>query len=381
MVKLRWWDRTFNFCRIWGVKGVIPSHIVFAVTGTVKRGPIPLKEGELMYWDITIPLSYQRNFNFINGERSIGKTYTTLKYFIKRFIAYKEEYIYITRTQMEKQSKILQSAFAKVTANEYSEYDFMYTNETMKMEGEVVGYCLALTEADKIKKRSFPNVKWMVFDEYMIDEKAGGHYINGWNEPDSLLSIYHTADREQDRIRCFLLGNNITFFNPYHLHPAFNIPQVSKGSIWTSENVLFQWAESDAEMQENKANSKFLRMIQDTEYGGYAVNGEYVQDDYSLIQKRPSNSRYTMTIKNNGSLLGVWSEKNTGRIFISKAVDPCCSIKVGLTMRDINGDYILYNISYPFKWLSDLFRRGLVSFESMELKTKNAELVKRLIRR
>ena len=39
-----------------------------------------------MYWNINEIMSYQRNFNFINGARSIGKTYTTLKYCYRRAI-------------------------------------------------------------------------------------------------------------------------------------------------------------------------------------------------------------------------------------------------------------------------------------------------------
>lgn len=348
------------------------------MTGTLKRGPIPLKEGGLLYWEISVPLAYQRNFNFINGERSIGKTYTTLKYFIRRFISHKDEFIYITRTQMEKKNGILQAAFAKVVAQEYSEYDFSFNNETMKMENEVIGYCVALTEADKIKKRSFPFVRWMVFDEYMIDEKAGGRYVNGWNEPDSLLSIYHTADRERDVIKCFLLGNNITFFNPYHLHPAFNIPQIERGGIWTSENVLFQWAVASEEMKEEKSKSKFLRMIENTNYGVYASQGQYIYDDYSLIVGRSKDSKYVMTLHDNGTKLGVWHDRATNQICISPKFDPSCKTRVALEITDIAQDVVSCTISYHFKWLAELFKKGYVGFETMEFKSSHPTLIKRL---
>lgn len=39
-----------------------------------------------LHWNIYEILPYQRNFNFINSERSIGKTYTTEAYVIDKCI-------------------------------------------------------------------------------------------------------------------------------------------------------------------------------------------------------------------------------------------------------------------------------------------------------
>ena len=52
----------------------------------------------MKYWDIGEILAYQRNFNFINGERSIGKSYTTLKFMIKKAIQTGCEFVYIVST-------------------------------------------------------------------------------------------------------------------------------------------------------------------------------------------------------------------------------------------------------------------------------------------
>ena len=81
------------------------------------------------YWNIKQYLPYQRCFNLINSERSIGKTYTTQGYFLERAILHDEEFVYIVRTQDEKEKSVFEKTFAKVCAKEYSEYQFEFTKK------------------------------------------------------------------------------------------------------------------------------------------------------------------------------------------------------------------------------------------------------------
>lgn len=334
------------------------------------------------YWDINRILPFQRCFNFINAERSIGKTYTTQKYVIEKSIKNFTEFVYLVRTQDEKKRGILQSAFEKVTLKEFPKHEFSYNNEEMYLivrdeeneiqEKIVLGYCLALSEAVKIKKRSFPKVKYLIFDEYMLENKQGGQYVNGWKEPDLFLSIYHTIDREEDRVICFLLGNNTSFFNPYHLHPAFNIPNIEKGKIWTSENVLFQWAISSKELREQKIKCKFLRMLDNTTYGKYAKDGNYVDDNYSFIQKMSTTAKYAMTLEYMGESFGVYNDLKNGVIYISNKIDPSCKLSYALTIDDHKENTLLTksNSISQLRWLANNFKLGNIRFVSMEVKMK-----------
>lgn len=335
-----------------------------------------------IHWNIYEILPYQRNFNLINGERSLGKTYTCQMYVIDKCIDKGWEFIYIVRTQDEKKNGVLEDAFKKVTSNEFSQYNFAYTIENMYRviehpESDItekiqIGYCIALSEAAKIKKRSFPNVKFIIFDEYMLEEKQAISYVNGWKEPDLLLSIYHTVDREEDRVICFMLGNNTKFHNPYHLHPAFNIPPIEKGGIWTSENVLFQYAVGSKELEQKKSKSKFLRMLEGSEYGTYAKDGNYIYDNYSFIDKMKNTARYSMTLEYQGESFGVYTDYKNGCIYISDKVDPSCKLIYALTIDDHKENTLLTrtkNVT-QLKWLSDNFKMANVRFVSMQVKNK-----------
>lgn len=337
------------------------------------------------YWDINKILPYNRCFNLINGERSIGKSYTTQKFFIKRARERGEEFVYLVRTQDEKKKGILLQSFQKVLNNEYKDVEIDGNTEEMweKYEDEtgehkrILGYCIALTECVKVKKRSFPNVKYLLFDEYMLEEKQSISYVNGWKEPDLFLSIYHTIDREQDKVVCFLLGNNTSFYNPYHLHRAFNIPNVKKGDIWYSENVLFQWATGTAELQDDKNKSKFLKMISETQYGQYAVKGDYVDDNTEFIQKRSDKAIHQMSFTYYGETYGVWHDCELGILFISNKYDPYNRLHYAFTIDDHDETTLLTKDknSTMLKWLARNFKLGNVRFESMEIKKKSQEAI------
>lgn len=329
-----------------------------------------------IHWNIYDILPYQRNFNLINSERSIGKTYTTQKFVLDKCIEKGCEFIYIVRTKTEKDKGVFADAYKKVIRNEFNNFSFEFTNENMFIEeGEnkrLLGYCLALSDNVNTKKLSFPNVKYMIFDEYIVEESKGDRYFTGWKEPDALLRLYHTVDREEDRVILFMLANTIKFQNPYHLHPAFKIPKIEKGKIWTSENVLFQYAKASTELKEKKASSKFVRMIQGTEYGDYANGGIYSYDDYSMIAERTDFSKYVMTLEYNGKSYGVWSDIKIGLIFIDNKVDPSCIFRFALTVSDHKENTMLTraNTSTHLKWLSKNYKFGNVRYCTPEIKER-----------
>lgn len=325
-----------------------------------------------IHWNIYDVLPYQRNFNLINSERSIGKTFTTLFYFIDKCITKKLEFVYITRTKEEKQKNALEKAVSKVINLKFPNYIFNFNNEYFSLENEVIGRCIALSEAHKIKKNSYPAVKYMIFDEYCLEENAKKFYVNGFKEPDLLLNIYHTIDREEDRVICFLLGNNIKFYNPYHIHPAFSIPKIEKGTIWTSENVLFQNAVSSTELKNKKSSSKFVNMIKNTDYGNYAYNGNYLDDNESFIHSLTPNSKYFCTLSYLNDDYAVYCDYKLGILIISNKIDPYCKFNFALTLSDHKENTLLTKSARftHLEFIKKNFKLGNIRFENMLIKSK-----------
>lgn len=341
----------------------------------VTSKPVEMKT---KYLDITTTLPYQRNFIFINGSRSIGKTYSTLKWVIKQCKDHDCEFVYIVRTQDEKKAHALEMAVEKVCINEFPAVPFIFDIDKMQMVIDeedkyyaTIGHCIALREAQKLKKRSYPKVKYMIFDEYMLEKKDESAYVGGWSEPDKLLSLYHTIDREEDRVIVFLLGNNTSFYNPYHLHPAFNIPMIPEGNIWMSENVLFWRAVPSTELVKSRKTNKFLNMVEGSTYGDYAVKGEYIYDNVNLVEPLPSTTRYVITMIYKGAEMGVYVHYQTERIFISEKVDPSCKRKVALSPEDVADGVTLGDNKNSFvKFVKERYKSGLLRYDSQESKSR-----------
>lgn len=330
-----------------------------------------------MYWDINKILPYQRNFNFINGPRSIGKSYTTQKYCIQKAIENEWEIVYLVRHVCERDQGALPLGFEKVINNEYKDILWRNQNEIIQFKDkdgvwQDLIVCIALSEAQKIKKRSFPRVKYIIFDEYMLEKDNNGSYVKGWREPELFLNVYHTIDREEDRVICFMLGNTTTLYNPYHLHPSFNIPtNVKPGSIWYNKYCLFQWALPDEEMLARKSSSRFNEMIESTNYGEYATVGNYVEDNDEFVSPRPEKAKHLFVLKEAGTVYGIWLDYSTGVAYISEKFDPSSRMKFTLNNDELSEGYILASKSYHvIKWLSDLYKKGCVRYETLEIKKR-----------
>lgn len=325
-----------------------------------------------IHWNIYDILPYQRNFNFINSRRNSGKTYTTLFYLLNEAIEKNKEFVYIVRTKSEKDKYALKRACEKTINQQYSSYNFdSDTNSLYIIEKNVkrpLAHCIALSEENTLKNYSYPNVFYIIFDEYVIEETSRNTYYNGWDEPESFIKIYHTIDREEDRVKCFLLGNNIKFHNPYHINPIFNIPFTPQGKIWTSENVLFQNYKISTALETKSSSSKFIRMIQNSNYSDYAVTGNYTYDNNSFIKKFSGNGKYILSLELNQIIYGVKYSPQENLIYITESYDPSCNQVYALNVTNRSEGSILSKNATPLRWLATYYRNSKVRFENNKIK-------------
>lgn len=334
-----------------------------------------------MYWNLFEILPYQRHFNLINGPREIGKTYTTLMWLIKQALQNNRQFVYICRTQDEKKNGILSHATKKVLAEQFPDYEAGGSNFILTLNDIPVAHCVSLSEYMKIKKYSFPNTRYILFDEYMLEPQDSSAYIKGWKEPDLFLSVYQTIDRGRDSTICFLLGNNTAFYNPYHLHPAFDIPFVNPGNIWTSKNVLFQWAVPSDELKQKLARNAIIQQIQGTEYGRYALEGQYIGENQMFLGNLDDSCYYQFTIRFKSFSFGVYTSAKFGYALISNKIDPNCKFDYALTLDDHSENTLLLSRdNVHLKWLGYLYKRGLVKFTSMKIKQQCADVIRMVVK-
>lgn len=337
-------------------------------------------------------LPYQRHFIFVNSIRSAGKTYGSYYYFIRDYLNNGNEFCALCRTQEEKKAGYLKKAVDKVITKEFSKELqgttekgvplLKFTNDNAFFKGETMAHCIALSEAVKIKKNAYPKIKWLFLDEYAIEENnAAARYVNGWSEPDLLLSIYHTIDREEDRVICVCMGNNISAYNPYHLHKAFKIPYTEVGNIWKSKNVLFENYRITEELKQQKSSSLFVDMIEGTRYGDMAVGGEYIYDSSDMVYPYPiAKCRPLCTLIYRGERYGIWKTNPGYILMISKSINPTYPRKYAVLPSDMcEGAQLVTRQAGTVQYFLQQFRWGNVRFETMEVKKKFTEVMPYLL--
>lgn len=59
---------------------------------------------------------------------------------------------------------------------EFKGYDFKYRNSQFFINDELAGYSVILSTSQQLKSVNFLNVKWIIFDEFII-EKSFSRYL------------------------------------------------------------------------------------------------------------------------------------------------------------------------------------------------------------
>lgn len=338
------------------------------------------------YWNLSHVLSYQRHFNFINSARKNGKTYTYQCYIIKRAIEKGEQFFYHVRTDKQMQMGVFEKAFEKVIKEQFPEHIIKFDKDACHLCDEdgkfvrTIGFCRSLGGTAKMKIESFPNVKWGMFDEYMLLPKQFREYVTGWNEPNLLLNQYDTIDRAENRYILFCFGNNTAFYNPYHLHPAFNIPECKEGEIWTSPNVLFQRAKMSDELKKEIEGSTFGGMVRGTTYGDYAIQGEYIGDEPDFIAPRPNRAIFNFCIRYEDELYGVWQGQKDACLYISTKLDknklPIYVIGTPFVRK---GELLMKKEYTAAKKIGKKLNASMVFYENMNVKMKMIDAFRKVM--
>lgn len=179
------------------------------------------------------------------GERSSGKTYDLLKYSIEEYVKHGHEFAYIRRQNEDIvgkraeqicQNLVRNNEISKLTKGEYNDvryyagklYLSRYDKETGKRitSPKPMGYLFSLSASDHDKSAAFPNIKNIIFDEflsrhfYLVDEFV------------IFTNLLSTIIRERNDVKVFMLGNTVNKYCPYFKEMGLtNIKKMKPGDI------------------------------------------------------------------------------------------------------------------------------------------------------
>ena len=276
-----------------------------------------MAKDKIKYWNIWNILSIEARYYVIFGERSNGKTYGTLNYCLEQYFQDGSEFAYIRRWDEDLVGKKGESLFNAHVKNGvikklskgkwnhvvYKSRAWYFANidedDHMTTDVRPFAYAFALTQSEHYKSNSYPNIRNIVFDEFL----TRGVYL-----PDEFVTfqnVLSTLIRLRDDVKIFMLGNTVNRFCPYFKEMGLTRIQAQKvGTIDVYEygesglKVAVEYASIDTKIKKSNVyfafNNPRLEMIKN---GAWEIDiyPHYPRDIYEGINPL-TDIKYTFYI-------------------------------------------------------------------------------------
>jgi hypothetical protein len=184
-------------------------------------------------------------YNLIFGERSNGKTYALLLQCLRDYAKDKSQMAYVRRWKEDITGRRAQRLFAginengevtKLTKGEFTGVHYYagkfylcnYDDAGKVVYGDldVIGFTFALSDGEHDKSTSFPNVKTIVFDEFLTNRV----YLN--DEFVLFMNTVSTIVRRREDVKIYMLGNTVNKYCPYFAEMGLeHIQKMEQGTI------------------------------------------------------------------------------------------------------------------------------------------------------
>ena len=375
-----------------------------------------------VYYSATEMLRYNPLWAFVNGGRSIGKSFE----FRQRSInTMNSLWVYLRRTDKQRldpknwksycsdlllENKISQESDYKITSEgiwvdgiqkvifaslnvDSTAHSMNYLPDTgsmvkdkkkRKIESEFVKSTMdSITDmnpedADDIKNcmlkkgddinnladelseyNNKPLSKKIVFEEYI---EPTNKYLK--NEIFMLFEFYSTVDRYSGT-QLFGLGNTMTAYNPYF--DFFGIIPTTKRFTWYKNKTLLVENVNLPGHSDFVKNQRFYNLVEGTEYGDYLTdNSPWMDDSYNIMEK-PKDGELLYNIVYEGKIYGVWCDKHRTKEYVSKKHNPQYTTYASLkSMKDEY--YPIKKGETAHKWLNDCIINGNLYFDDIGIR-------------
>lgn len=334
-----------------------------------------------IYYEFNRLFSFPFLLGFVIGERGVGKTFGMKKYMLKRWLDHKEQFIYLRRYKTELDTA-LTTFWSDLQANGlFEDHELKVRKNKMLTEficdGEVCGYAVPLSTANILKSTSFPDVKYIVFDEFLLDG-ASGTYRYLRDEVTMMLDIIETVGRLRD-IKVIFLGNALSITNPYFAYFNLDLPYNSEYRTFKNGLIVVNYIKNLA-YRDAKKKTKFGQLIAGTNYGEYAIDNKMLRDNTHFIAKRPSDAKFYGMLIINHQNVGIWTS-NDGYIYMSEKFDPSTKSKFACDYNDHTESTIFVNArdNMYIRLCLRAYKQALLKFENQKVKNCVTSLLNKCI--
>lgn len=349
------------------------------------------------FYDWHKTLSYDADVTMVIGPRGVGKTFGLRKQCIKDFLKDESRFVEVVRFKAEL-SGVADGYFNRLQdLPEFENYMFRtdarygwiakippkFEDEKKKIKPDwkLITYFIALSDAQRMKKRTFDKVRRIIFDESVLESSDRYHnYLP--NEFGILANLVDTVSRERadtssTRPRVYLLGNACDLSNPYFA--AYNVGTDLKfGYRWYAKKTfLLHYVESGEYGREKLTGTVAGRMMQGTSAAKVAISNEFVGTSSEFVKRKPSRAKFSFGIKCNGKLFGVWVDMQGGLYYVTNNTPNNTEKPIyALTADDNRINYIAArSASKTLSYFKEIYYLNLLRYQSVTIKREFMEHV------
>lgn len=321
-----------------------------------------------LFYDFGELLSRNGVFNFVVGGRGIGKTYGAKKLVIRNYLRHGDQFIYLRRYNTELATA--RTFFADI-AHEFPDFGFRVMGnefqltrdpDANKPEWETFGFVVALSTAASRKSVAYPDVTFIIYDEFII-EKGAFRYLP--NEPRAMMDFYSTVDRYQDRVRVLFLANSVSIMNPYFIEYGI-IPDDDTKWMTRHDGFVVAHYPNSAEFSDAVKSTRFGKFISNTEYANYAIGNHFHDNNQQLIRSKTSDAEYWFSLETqDGGRLSIWRNITSDgwEFYVQEKLPTVEVVRTFNPERMAEGKILISWGDGSAQFLRSAFRRGMVYFD------------------
>lgn len=313
--------------------------------------------------------SHNSFISFVMSPRGNGKTYGGKKMMIDMFLKHGNQSVYVRRT--DTQMKETKDEFFADISKEYPDHEFKVEGYLGLIDGEVAIFFIPLSTSTNKKSKALPNVKFIMFDEYI--EPKGKKYLP--NEMFLFLELLFTIGRDRSDYRIYICANAISYVNPFFSYFKMKPDPKKRFQKYKQNTICLELFESTV-YQEEIMKTPFGRLIDGTDYCKYSVYNEVYEDTEDFIlengrKKIPNELHFQTSFKKKGVELCIWKIKDTPSFFCDYTIDPSSKNRYFVTPDDIEQGLVSLKSgkSNPkVKAVKNAFNDGKLWYENQEIK-------------
>ena len=321
-------------------------------------------------------------FSFIITERGLGKTFGAKFAMLKHFLKTGEQFIYVRRYKTELDSSLTTFWSDLQNNGMFEELKLGVSRNKLltkfTCDGKICGFAVPLSTSNILKSTAFPKVKYIVYDEFLL--WTGGTYRYLKNEVNMFLDLFETVFRLRDG-RAIFLGNSInTYANPFFAYFDLDIPYGGEFKSYQDGAILVQYAKNSA-YRDVKKETKFGKLIANTDYGKYAIDNHDIAVSSMFIAKRPERAKFFALLIINGSKIGMWYNGGDGYLYLSEKFEPNTVNKFVFDYSDHTESTIFTNVreNLYLKACITAYKQGWLRFENEKVKANVISLLNKCI--